>query len=120
MGSSGTPERITQSLTTTKLLDLFGRPDVQRHPGTRTASPRPTCSCMPPHSLGFDPRDCVVVEDSPYGIEAARAAGMTVIGYAGGVIPVERLADADVVIDSMADLPAHRRADLSAEIEPSA
>lgn len=30
--------------------------------------------------LGADPRDCIVFEDSPTGIEAARSAGMRVVG----------------------------------------
>ena len=48
-------------------------------------------------SMGFAPGECVVVEDSPAGIEAARRAGMRVVGY--------RADDADVVISSMAELP---------------
>jgi HAD superfamily hydrolase (TIGR01509 family) len=34
-------------------------------------------------SLGEDPSRCVVIEDSTRGVEAARAAGMAAIGFAG-------------------------------------
>jgi beta-phosphoglucomutase-like phosphatase (HAD superfamily) len=30
------------------------------------------------------PSDCIVVEDSPAGVSAATAAGMTAIGFVGG------------------------------------
>jgi HAD superfamily hydrolase (TIGR01509 family) len=35
--------------------------------------------------MGVPPKRCVVVEDSGYGVQAARAAGMRVLGYAGGL-----------------------------------
>jgi HAD superfamily hydrolase (TIGR01509 family) len=41
---------------------------------------------------GVDPRRCAVVEDSRWGVEAARAASMRVFGYAGGLTPADRLA----------------------------
>jgi len=34
--------------------------------------------------MGADPADCIVIEDSPFGIQGAVAAGMTAIGYTGG------------------------------------
>jgi len=44
----------------------------------------------------------VVVEDSASGVAAARAAGMVVVAYAGGVTPAHRLAgDGVTVIDDM-------------------
>ena len=53
------------------------------------------------------PGRCVVVEDSRYGVAAARAAGMAAsVGFAGGITPEHHLADADVVITDMAVLPA--------------
>jgi beta-phosphoglucomutase-like phosphatase (HAD superfamily) len=54
---------------------------------------------------GHEPASCVVVEDSPSGVEAARAAGMRVIGFAG-LTPRHYLRDADEVVDDMSDLVA--------------
>jgi HAD superfamily hydrolase (TIGR01509 family) len=34
-------------------------------------------------SMGWEPAECAVVEDSPAGVEAGLSAGMTVFGYAG-------------------------------------
>jgi len=31
--------------------------------------------------MGFDPKDCLVIEDSPIGIEAAIRGGFDVFGY---------------------------------------
>ncbi len=45
---------------------------------------------------------CVVVEDSPFGVTAARAAGMRVLGYAA-TTPPDELAEADAVFTAMAE-----------------
>jgi beta-phosphoglucomutase-like phosphatase (HAD superfamily) len=34
--------------------------------------------------MRVQPRECIVVEDSPVGVAAGVAAGMTVIGFVGG------------------------------------
>jgi mannitol-1-/sugar-/sorbitol-6-phosphatase len=53
--------------------------------------------------LGFSPADCVVIEDAPPGIDAAKAAGMQAIAVAT-TYPAERLMGADLVIAQLADL----------------
>ena len=53
--------------------------------------------------LGFSPGDCVVIEDTPPGIDAAKAAGMRAIGIAT-TYPSERLVGADRVVEHLADL----------------
>jgi sugar-phosphatase len=53
--------------------------------------------------LGFSPADCVVIEDAPPGIEAAKAAGMRAIAIAT-TYPPDRLVGADVIVARLADL----------------
>ena len=56
--------------------------------------------------MGVHPSACVVVEDSKYGVQAARAAGMRALGYAGGLTPAGWLEGPDTtVFDDMRDLP---------------
>ena len=61
-------------------------------PQSRTASPRRISSSTPPSRMGVSPGACAVVEDSQYGVQAARAAGMAAFGYAGSVTPARMLA----------------------------
>jgi len=65
--------------------------------------PHPEGYLRAARKIGVDPSECVVVEDAPPGIQAARAAGMRVIAVAA-TYPAARLADADVVVETLADL----------------
>jgi sugar-phosphatase len=53
--------------------------------------------------LGFAAAECVVIEDAPAGIAAARAAGMRVIGLAS-TYKAEKLSEADVVVKDFREL----------------
>ncbi len=57
------------------------------------------------HAAGKDLRSqrCVVIEDSPAGIEAGKAAGMKVLAVATSYAAAH-LADADCVVNSLADV----------------
>ena len=52
--------------------------------------------------LGVDPADCLVVEDSPAGVQAARAAGMTVVALLTSTPRADL--DADLVIGTLDDV----------------
>jgi sugar-phosphatase len=52
------------------------------------------------HALGVDAAECIVIEDAPAGIAAARAAGMRSIGVAG-TFPAGVLSAADVVVPAL-------------------
>jgi sugar-phosphatase len=60
--------------------------------------------------LGCSAADCVVIEDAPAGIDAARAAKMRVIAIAA-TYPAERLTAADAVVERLTDLKVVREGD---------
>ncbi len=51
-------------------------------------------------ALGLSPLRCVVVEDAPGGVRAAKAAGMACVAVTHSC-PRERLAEADLVVDDL-------------------
>jgi sugar-phosphatase len=53
--------------------------------------------------LGFDPADCLVIEDAPAGIQAARAGGMKVIGITS-TYRADALEHADAVIGKLGQI----------------
>lgn len=80
---------------------IFSAEDVTR------GKPAPDLFLHAAHSLGVEPSRCAVVEDSPYGVAAARAAGMRAYGYCGGLTPAHRLeGPGTTVFDDMRKLPA--------------
>jgi HAD superfamily hydrolase (TIGR01509 family) len=70
------------------------------------AKPLPTLYVEALDQLGAAPGDAVAFEDSPNGATAARAAGIYVVGVPNEVTRDYGLGDtADLVVDSLADLP---------------
>ena len=83
VASSATHDRIRISLETAGLArffetNVFSASEVPR------GKPAPDLFLRAARSMGIDPRDCIVVEDSAVGVAAAVAAGMTAIGFVGG------------------------------------
>ena len=105
VASSSPPPRLRFKLELTGLYERFaGR--IFSAAEVANGKPAPDLFLHAARRMGVDPAGCVVVEDSRYGVQAARAAGMDVLAYAGGLTPADVLAGArTIVFDDMRSLP---------------
>ncbi len=106
VASSGRFEKIRTTLGLTGLLPRFEGRLFSAHQ-VAEGKPAPDLFLYAAASLGAEPADCLVVEDSPPGLEAARAAGMPAVAYAAGPAERDLLAGlGDWTLGDMAALPA--------------
>jgi sugar-phosphatase len=56
--------------------------------------------------LGYAPEDCVVIEDSPAGLAAAKSAGMRAIAVTSTHSQLE-MSDVALIVPRLADLAVH-------------
>ncbi|QKW28765.1 HAD family hydrolase [Streptomyces seoulensis] len=103
VASSGSHQRIRVGHRTTGLDRwfeddrLFSSQDVGR------GKPAPDLFLHAAERMGVAPERCLVVEDSPLGVRAARAAGMDVYGFTA-MTPADRLAGATELFADMGRL----------------
>jgi HAD superfamily hydrolase (TIGR01509 family) len=83
VASSSSLEQIRQKLEITGLLGHFGEHLFSATMVAR-GKPAPDLFLYAAEHLTTAPDRCLVIEDSPAGIDAALAAGMTAIGFSGG------------------------------------
>ncbi len=106
VASSGSHARMERTLGLTGLLPrftgrLFSATEVEH------GKPAPDLFLHAAERMGADPARCVVVEDSPYGVRGAVAAGMRVLGYGGGLVAADVLEEAGAeVFGHMREVPA--------------
>jgi beta-phosphoglucomutase len=109
VGSSGPPANVELTLDrlgrATRFDAIVTGRDVTR------GKPDPQVFQIAGERLGLSPARCIVIEDAPVGIAAARAAGMASVGLVG-TVSAERLVAADVVVRSLRELDAGRLAAL--------
>ncbi len=110
VASSGSPDKIVERLGMTGLLDrfegrLFSALSVAR------GKPAPDLFLYAAKLMNGDPSRCIVIEDSPFGVAAARSAGMEVIGYSTELLPSGFLDEGStaVVTDMAQVLPLLRQ-----------
>ncbi|WP_336294751.1 HAD family hydrolase [Bartonella sp. CB169] len=85
--SNAASAELKEMLTTVDLYDFFDNQDIifsAPEVGTKKTKPAPDVFLFAAHKLHAEPKNTIVIEDSIYGVHAATAAGMRVIGFTGG------------------------------------
>jgi HAD superfamily hydrolase (TIGR01509 family) len=88
-------ERILQSL---RIRDRFAA--IVTREDCEKGKPDPEPYLLAARRLGLHPHQCVAIEDTPGGIQAAKAAGMACVAVTHS-FPRETLDEADVVVDDL-------------------
>jgi HAD superfamily hydrolase (TIGR01509 family) len=109
--SNSSNERLRISLDKTGLHDLF-KPYIFSavEVGDRQPKPSPNVYLHAAAAFGIDPREMLVIEDSVFGVTAARTAGARVVGFTGG--RHSWLGHADLLTEAGAETVIRRLADL--------
>ncbi|MFS0518729.1 HAD family hydrolase [Nostoc sp. UIC 10607] len=105
VASNSSPKWIQKALFVTDLLPYFSEKIFSATEVSRS-KPYPDVFLYAAERMGFSPKDCVVIEDTPTGVRAGVDAGMTVFGYAELINPEKlRAVGASVVFNDMKLLP---------------
>ncbi len=104
VASSSSHEHIRLGLEISGLASyfnegIFSASDVSR------GKPAPDLFLHAASKMGVAPEECVVVEDSPAGVEGAVTAGMQVLGFVDLTSEADLRAAGAITFDSMMELP---------------
>ena len=104
VASSGPHRKMAVTLRATGLWERF---EGRIFSATEVAhgKPAPDLFLHAARTMGFDPSTTAVVEDAVPGVQAARAAGMRALAFAGDTDAGELAAAGGEVFDDMAQLP---------------
>ncbi len=84
VASNSSRTHVVECLEHTKQLRFFNESTIFTSQQVPRAKPAPDLFLFAAKEMGFKPEDCIVVEDSSTGANAAIAAGMQVLMYVGG------------------------------------
>lgn len=111
--TAGDPDNIAFAVEGLRMQGFFdatvGAHDVQR------GKPEPDLFLLAATRIGSSPAECLVFEDAPTGIEAARRAGMRAVAIAS-TVPAEELAAPAHVIAQARDFTTLDARDLAARL----
>ncbi|GHH20589.1 HAD family hydrolase [Streptomyces lanatus] len=103
VASSGSHERIRVGHRTTGIERFFDEGRIFSSQDVGRGKPAPDLFLYAAERMGVEPGRCVVIEDSPLGVQAAVAAGMDVYGFTA-MTPAERLGGATQLFSGMGEL----------------
>lgn len=83
VATSSAPDRAVHSLTVTGLADKF-KGHIYTSTMVQHGKPAPDLFLYAAEMMGVPPQNCIVIEDSVYGLQGARAAGMQAWHFSGG------------------------------------
>ena len=111
MKMAGVPQAVATSSTkesytlkTTKHQNWFAEFDAivtGDHPNVQNGKPAPDIFLVAARKLSVAPNECLVFEDAPAGVEAARAAGMSVVVVPDPQMDQKLVKDADLKLNSL-------------------
>ena len=84
VASNSTRSQVLQCLKVTNQLRFFLDKDIFTSQQVSRGKPAPDLFLFAAKQMNYLPENCIVVEDSLPGIQAALFAGMRVIGFLGG------------------------------------
>ena len=108
--SQGTPQAIATSSpyemadVATRAAGIFSFFDRIVSAHQLPSKPDPYVFLQAASELKVEPAHCLVFEDSPYGVEAARRAGMKCVAVQTSGRTLQELADADLVVETLEHL----------------
>ncbi len=73
----------------------------------RKGKPDPEIFLKAAEKLGVEPKDCAVIEDSQFGVQAAKFAGMRAIAFDSPNTHEQDLSMSDVVVDDLEKVKEH-------------
>ncbi|MEV6942217.1 HAD family hydrolase [Streptomyces sp. NPDC051172] len=103
VASSGSHERIRVGHRKTGLDQWFDDGRIFSSQDVGRGKPAPDLFLHAAERMGVAPERCVVVEDSPLGVQAAVAAGMDVYGFTA-MTPADRLVGATQLFSDLGEL----------------
>ena len=98
IGSSGPAENVELLLTTLRIKKYFDI--VITAEDVENGKPAPDVFSIVASRLNLEPENCIVIEDAPVGIEAAKRAGMKSIGLTT-THKKEELHQADIIVKDL-------------------